>query len=93
MFVISTTKTNNTDTWKHKFQIFRVVSTAHVGTGTAPSYLIPVRIEGLGTVWDTSTSEVTLKVGQRVYFDKPIIVEEGLDFLLIPTPDPGVPEH
>jgi len=36
-----------------------------------------------GTVYDSSTSPVKLVVGQRVYFEDSIIVEPGMDFLLI----------
>jgi hypothetical protein len=60
-----------------------VVSRAYIEAGGAPAYLIPVRISGPGTVWDESTPAVKLKIGQRVYFDKLIIVERGMDFVII----------
>ena len=46
-------------------------------------HLIPFRIDGSGIVWDTSKAEITLRVGQRLYLDKPIIIEQGMDFLFI----------
>jgi hypothetical protein len=67
-----------------KYQILRVESRAYIDAD-APAYLIPIRIQetASGTVYDTSTSPVKLAVGQRVYFKDPIIVEPGVDFLLI----------
>jgi hypothetical protein len=64
-----------------------VVERAYVSAGDAPTYdpahLIPVGIYGPGTIWDTETPQVQLRVGQRVYFDKPIIVEKGMAFVII----------
>ena len=71
-----------------KYQILRVVSKCYVEVGAetdAEAYLIPIRIEktASGSVYDASTSPVTLAVGQRLYLNARIIVEPGMDFLLI----------
>jgi hypothetical protein len=59
---------------------------AYVSAGDAPEYeaahLIPVGIEGKGAVWDDENS-VELKVGQRVYINKPIAVEKGMIFVIV----------
>jgi hypothetical protein len=66
-----------------------VVSRCYVEADVAgkywEAYLIPIRIEetASGTVYDASTSPVTLAVGQRLYFNARIVVEPGMDFLLI----------
>lgn len=60
-----------------------MVSRAYIEAGGAPAHLIPVRISGSGMVYDESTPAMELRIGQRVYFDKPIIVDGGMDFVLI----------
>ncbi|KAG4430262.1 hypothetical protein IFR05_014258 [Cadophora sp. M221] len=67
----------------YKYQILRMASRGYVDPG-APAHLIPIRIEKApGAVYDTTTNQVKLDVGQRVYFEDPIIVESGMDFLLV----------
>jgi hypothetical protein len=48
-------------------------------------YLIPIRIQEIvsGTVYNISTSLIKLVVRQKKYFKDPIIIELGVDFLLI----------
>jgi len=64
-----------------------VVSRAYVSAGDDPAYepahLIPISITGPGTIWDANSPAVHLRVGQRVYFNKPIIVAEGMVFVVI----------
>lgn len=67
-----------------KYQVLRVVSRSYIDAGPN-QYLILVRTEKSAspTVYDSSTAPVELVVGQRVYFNKPIVVEPGIDCLLI----------
>ncbi len=47
-----------------------------------PAHLIPVGIHGKGAVCDDEIS-VKLKVGQRVYINKPIVVDKGMIFVIV----------
>ena len=53
-------------------------------------YLIPIWIDATsemsGTVYDPSMSPVRLVVGQKVYFEDSVVVDPGMDFLLITAP-------
>lgn len=40
------------------------------------------RIEGSEAAWDAATPVLCLSVGQKLYFEKPIVIEQGVDFLL-----------
>lgn len=66
-----------------KYQILRIVSRSYI-TGSH-AYLIPLRIEeGTSpTIYDLSTAASKLVVGQKIYFNRPIIVDPGIDCLLI----------
>lgn len=52
---------------------------------SSDAYLIPVRIEeGTSpTISDPSTVARELAVGQKIYFNRPIVVDPGVDCLLI----------
>jgi len=69
--------------------MFRVVTRVHLESAGVPAHLIPVRIEGFGAVWDFETPALCLKVGQKLYFDKPIVVEACMDFILITSRSDG----
>lgn len=69
-----------------KYQVLRVVSRSYIEAG-ADAYLIPVRIEQTASAFlsDPSNSPelVKLTIGQKVFFNKPIIIEPGMIFLLV----------
>jgi len=67
-----------------KYQVLRVLSRYYI-SAEKDAYLIPVRIEETAprAICDSSMNLVNVAVGQRIYFTAPVLVEPGMDFLVI----------
>ncbi|KFY32542.1 hypothetical protein V493_00093 [Pseudogymnoascus sp. VKM F-4281 (FW-2241)] len=65
------------------YQILRTTDRKYVKAGTA--YLVPIRIipDAKPTISDTGTTTTELKLGTKIFIDKPIYVDKDVYFTLI----------